>query len=62
MTKKLAVALVLIGCCALVLVYNTRGTFNEISLNLIVTEVKAWRSLIFFGFTAAGVAIGLLLK
>lgn len=62
MTKKLALALALIGFTALVLVFNTRGAFNEINLNVLVTEIKTLRSVIFFGFTTVGVVIGLLLK
>ena len=60
MTKKLAIALALIGFTALVLVFNTRGM--RINLDLIITDVDAVRSVIFFGFTTVGVLIGLLLK
>ena len=58
MTKKLLWALILICVCVIVIVMN-RGSM---SLNLVVTKVSAIESFVFLGFTAAGVAIGLLLK
>ena len=58
MTKKLMVALILIGLSVIVLVMN-RGT---VDVNLIVTSVSGVKSLVFFAFTAIGVVIGVLLK
>jgi hypothetical protein len=58
MTKKLLVALILIGVSVIVLVMN-RGT---VDVNLIVTSVSGIKSLVFFAFTALGVVIGVLLK
>lgn len=58
MTKKLIIALILIGLSVIVLVMN-RGT---VDVNLIVTSVSGVKSLVFFAFTAIGVVIGVLLK
>jgi len=58
MTKKLLIALILIGLSVIVLVMN-RGT---VDVNLIVTSVSGIKSLVFFAFTALGVIIGVLLK
>ncbi|OQA29703.1 MAG: hypothetical protein BWY59_00130 [Verrucomicrobia bacterium ADurb.Bin345] len=59
MTRKLLTALILIGLTVLVLVLNSRGS---VSVNLLLGQVSAMKSLIFFCFTAVGVAIGLLMK
>jgi len=59
MTKKLLWALVLIGLTVIVLLMNGRGSA---SVNLLVADVSAARSLVYLGFTAIGVAIGVLLK
>ena len=59
MGKKMLVALVLIGFCALVLVVNTNR--GEINVNLIVWQPAMLKSLAFLLFTATGVAIGVLL-
>jgi len=63
MGKKMLVALVLIGLCALVLVVNTRSSIleREVSLDLLLTTVKMLKSLAFLLFLALGVAIGVLL-
>ena len=58
MTKKLLIALILIGLSVIVLVMN-RGT---VDVNLIVTSVNGIKSLVFLTFTAVGVVIGVLLK
>lgn len=58
MTKKLLVALILIGLTVLVLVFNR----DSVSLNLLVSNISAQKSLVFLGFTAVGVIIGVLLK
>ena len=60
MTKKLIWALVLIGASVIVLLVNMKGM--KIEVDLIVTEVRAVRSMVFLAFTAIGVTIGLLLK
>ena len=59
MTKKLLWALVLIGLTVIVLLMNGRGSA---SVNLLVADVSAARSLVYLGFTAIGVASGVLLK
>jgi hypothetical protein len=58
MTKKLLIALILIGLSVIVLVMN-RGT---VDVNLIVTSVNGIKSIVFLAFTAIGVVIGVLLK
>lgn len=58
MTKKLLIALILIGLTVLVLVFN-RGT---VSVDLLITQLSAQKSLVFLVFTAVGVVIGVLLK
>ena len=59
MTKKLLIALILIGLSVIVLVMNGRGS---VDVNLIVASVSGFKPLVFFGFTAIGVIIGVLLK
>ena len=63
MSKKLIFALVIIGLCAVVLVYNTRDTIidRNITIDLLVTSVKMLKSLAFLLFLSIGVAIGVLL-
>jgi hypothetical protein len=63
MSKKLTFALILIGVCALVLVYNTRYTIidRNISIDLLVASVKMLKSLAFLLFLSIGVVIGVLL-
>lgn len=58
MSKKLLVALVLIGLTVIVLLMN-RGS---VEVNVLVTEINGLKSLIFLAFTALGVVIGVLLK
>lgn len=58
MTKKLLLALILIGLTVLVLVFNN----ESVSVNLLVSEIKGHKALVFFAFTAVGVVIGVLLK
>ena len=60
MNKKLIWALVLIGASVVVLLVNMKGM--KIEVDLIVTEVRAARSMVFLAFTSIGVAVGLLLK
>jgi hypothetical protein len=63
MSKKMLTALILIGLCALVLVYNTRATIidRNITIDLLVTSVKMIKSLAFLMFLSIGVVIGVLL-
>ena len=60
MTKKMMAALAILLLTALLLVFNTKG--SAISVNLIFTVVNATKSIVFLGFIAVGVIIGLLLK
>jgi len=58
LSKHLLIALMLIGVTVVVLLFNT----NTITLELLVTSIRTSAALIYLGFTAAGVAIGLLLR
>lgn len=58
MSKQLMIALLLLGLAVAVMVIN-RGS---VSLNLLVTDINAVKSLAFFGFMAWGIVIGVLLK
>ena len=58
MTKKHIWALVLIGLAAVVLILN-RG---KVSVDLLVCTVDGIKSLVFLGFIAFGVLIGILFK
>ena len=58
MTKKLLIALILIGLTVVVLLFN-RGS---VGVDLIVGSVDGIKSLVFLAFTAIGVVIGVLLK
>lgn len=58
MTKKLLTALILIGLTVIILVFN-KGT---VSVDLLITQWSAQKSLVFLVFAAVGVVIGLLLK
>jgi uncharacterized integral membrane protein len=58
MTKKMIVALILLGLSVVVMVMN-RG---RVDVDLIITSVNGIKSLVFLGFTAMGVLIGVLLK
>ncbi len=58
MTKKLLIALILIGLTVIILLFN-RGS---VGVDLIVTSVSGIKSLVFLAFTAIGVVIGILLK
>ncbi len=60
MPKKMMAALAILLLTALVLVFNTKGA--DISVHLVFTTVTAIKSIVFLGFIAVGVAIGLLLK
>ena len=60
MPKKMIAALAILLLTALVLVFNTKG--SDIPVHLVFTTVTAIKSIVFLGFIAVGVAIGLLLK
>ena len=53
----------LIGLAALVLIYNTRTTIidRQISIDLLVVQIKVLKSLAFLIFMAVGTTIGVLL-
>ncbi len=60
MHKQMIAALAILLLTALVLVFNTKGP--EVEVNLIFSAVQGIKSVVFLGFIAVGVAIGLLLK
>ena len=63
MSRKLIAALILIGLSVLVLILNHGGPLSgKVTIELGFTEVSAIRSIVYFGFIAVGVAIGVLLK
>ena len=57
MSKKLLSALILIALTFIVLLFN-RGS---VGVDLIVTSFNGFKPLVFFGFTALGVVLGVLL-
>jgi len=60
MSKKLLIALLLIGFTVVVLILNARGGVN---LNIGFRELKHLnRAIVFLSFTGMGVVIGTLLK
>lgn len=58
MTKKLMWALVLIAIVVVVLIFNR----DDVSVNLLIRQIKALKALVFLAFVGIGVAIGVLLK
>jgi uncharacterized integral membrane protein len=58
MKKQSIYALILIALLMVVFIVNRGKT----DVNLLVTQVSALKSLVFLGFTAVGVVIGILLK
>lgn len=58
MSKKMIWSLILIAVVVVVAIMN-RGNMD---LNVVVTDVKAMKSLVLLGFTAMGIVIGLFLK
>ncbi len=63
MNKKVIYAFVVLGLTALVLVFNSIGTWSsDVTVNLIFTKITALKSLVFFGFIVVGVIIGVLIK
>ena len=59
MTKKVLWALILMFVVVVILIMNTRGSS---SINLVLGEVEAMRSIIYLCFVGIGVVIGVLLK
>ncbi len=57
MNKKLLYALLLLGVVVITLLFNS----GKVEVSLIFTEFHALKSLVFLGFTACGVVIGVLL-
>jgi hypothetical protein len=62
MDRNKIIALVLIGLIALVLLLNKGFLTGTVSLNLIVTQIAAAKSIVLLGAVALGVVIGVLLK
>jgi len=60
MKKKSIWALILIGFAVIVLIMNAGGI--RVEIDLLVTEIKAARSMVYLGFLAMGVVIGVLLQ
>ena len=58
MNRNTTIALVIIALLAILFIVNRGRT----DVNLLVVEFSMLKSLVFLGFTGAGVAIGLLLK
>ena len=58
MNRNTTIALVLIALLAVLFIVNRGRT----DIDLLVVEFSMLKSLVFLGFTGAGVAIGLLLK
>lgn len=61
METKKVVALLLLGLMAIVLIVN-RGMLDRIDVDLLVTTVRASKSMIMLSCTALGVLVGILLK
>ncbi len=62
MNKKLIVAFVLIIATAVVLLFNMRGFSPKMDIDLVITTVNGYKSMIFMAFAVVGVLIGLLMK
>ena len=59
MNKGLLWAMLILLISVLVLIFNRGG---NVSVNLLVYEFSAMKSLVFLGFISVGVAIGVLIK
>lgn len=59
MNKGLLWAMLILLISVLVLIFNRGG---NVSVNLLVCEFSAMKSLVFLGFISVGVAIGVLIK
>mgnify|MGYP007131815310 CR=1 FL=1 len=62
MNKRLIVAFVLIIATAVVLLFNMRGFSPKMDIDLVITTVNGYKSMIFMSFAVVGVLIGLLMK
>lgn len=58
MSKRLLYALLILTVATIVLIFN-RG---DISVDLIFTEIKAIKSLVFLSFMGIGVIVGVLMR
>lgn len=58
MSRRLITALVLIGLCTVLYIFNTQS----IKVDFGFTRISGMAAFIFMGFTAVGVIIGALLK
>lgn len=61
MNKRITYALLLVAVSVVVLIANTRGS-SEVTVDLLFTELRALKSIIFFGFMGVGLIIGVLIK
>jgi len=59
MSKNVLTALILIALTVIVLLFNTKGS---VPVELLLFQVRATAALVFLGFTAVGVTIGVLLR
>ena len=59
MNRKVIYGLVVLGLAVLVMLLNRGGAAT---VDLGFTELRAARAIIYFGFTAVGVIVGLLIK
>lgn len=62
MNKKVIYALLILGVTALLLVFNSMGSGRNVTVDLVFTAFTAVKSLVFLGFIAIGVIIGVLIK
>ena len=58
MTKNVSIALILIALSIIVLIFSR----DTVTVNFVFTQVRAMASLVYLGFIAFGVLIGVLLK
>lgn len=58
MKKGLIWALLILVLCVVILIFNG----GRVDLNLVVTKVSWMKSLVFLGWMAVGVIVGVLLK
>lgn len=63
MSKKLAISLVIVVLTIVVLLFNMKGSGSKIDVNMIVFQLDSvYKSIVFLGFTLAGVLIGIFMK
>ncbi len=58
MNKGVLWAMLILVISILVLIFNK----GSVSVNLLICEISAMKSIVFLGFISVGVAIGLLIK